>query len=86
VQNDFDQKDLSHFKETNKSLNGITLLSEVPPGELPAIDLKKRSARISAAEPTLVGQLSSEDFHSLLFDCPGMALALLKRFPVSFAP
>lgn len=142
VQNDIEQKELSHFKDTDKSLNGITLLSEVPPdrgleverackwveyktneiiidledrsthvffiargtvkvidfldegqqialaelhegdsfGELSAIDLKKRSARISAAEPTLVGQLSSDDFRNLLFDCPGMALALLKRF------
>ena len=49
-------------------------------GELSAIDLKVRSARVTAMEPTLVASLPSKEFKTLLLACPGMALALLKRF------
>jgi len=49
-------------------------------GDLSAIDLKVRSARVTTVEPTLVASLSSKDFRKLLFDCPGISLALLKRF------
>ncbi|HIJ42978.1 MAG: Crp/Fnr family transcriptional regulator [Rhodospirillales bacterium] len=49
-------------------------------GELAAVDLKKRSARITAVEPTLVASLSSKEFRSLLIASPETALALLKRF------
>ncbi len=49
-------------------------------GELSAIDLKVRSARVTTIEPTLVASLSSKDFRNLLIDCPGISLALLKRF------
>jgi len=49
-------------------------------GELSAVDGKVRSARVTALEPTLVAAVSSQDFRRLLLDCPGIALALLKRF------
>ena len=49
-------------------------------GELAAIDLKARSARVVALEPGRVARLSSKDFRQLLMDCPGIALALLKQF------
>jgi CRP-like cAMP-binding protein len=59
-------------------------LAELGPGdsfgELSAIDLKVRSARVTAMEPTLVASLPSKDFKALLLSCPEMALALLKRF------
>lgn len=49
-------------------------------GELSALDQKARSARVVALEPAELAVLSSADFRQLLIDCPGMALALLKRF------
>ncbi|NQV83722.1 MAG: Crp/Fnr family transcriptional regulator [Rhodospirillales bacterium] len=49
-------------------------------GELSAIDLKVRSARVTAIEPTLLASVSSKDFRKLLFDCPGVAMHLLKTF------
>jgi len=49
-------------------------------GELSAIDSKKRSARVTAIEPTLVAKLPSKDFRQLMLNCPESALALLKRF------
>ncbi len=49
-------------------------------GELSAIDLKVRSARVSTLEPALLASLSSKDFRKLLLDCPGIALAMLKTF------
>lgn len=59
-------------------------LAELGPGdsfgELAAIDLKVRSARVTTVEPTLLACLSSKDFRHLLFECPGASLALLKRF------
>jgi CRP-like cAMP-binding protein len=59
-------------------------LAELGPGdsfgELSAIDLKVRSARVTTIEPTLLACLSSKDFRHLLFECPGVSLALLKRF------
>ena len=59
-------------------------LAELGPGdsfgELAAIDLKVRSARVTTVEPTLLACLSSRDFRHLLFECPGVSLALLKRF------
>ena len=59
-------------------------LAELGPGdsfgELAAIDLKVRSARVTTVEPTLLASLSSRDFRHLLFECPGVSLALLKRF------
>ena len=59
-------------------------LAELNPGdsfgELSAIDLQVRSARVTAMEPALLASLPSEDFKKLLLACPGMALALLKRF------
>jgi len=58
-------------------------LAEIGPGEsfgeLSAIDLKVRSARITALEPAVLASLSSREFRKLLVDCPGIALALLKR-------
>lgn len=59
-------------------------LAELGPGdsfgELAAIDLKVRSARVTTVEPSLLAALSSKDFRHLLFECPGVSLALLKRF------
>lgn len=59
-------------------------LAELRPGdsfgELAAVDLKVRSARVITIGPTLVARLSSHDFRDLLFECPGVSLALLKRF------
>ena len=59
-------------------------LAELVPGdsfgELSAIDLKVRSARVSTIEPALLASLSSKDFRKLLLDCPGIALAMLKTF------
>ena len=59
-------------------------LAELGPGdsigELSAIDLKVRSARVSATEHCLLASLSSKEFRTLLLDCPGISLALLKRF------
>ncbi len=49
-------------------------------GELSAIDLKVRSARVTTTEPTLLASLSSKDFRKLLIDCPGIALSMLKTF------
>jgi len=49
-------------------------------GELSAIDLKVRSARVTTLEPTLLASLPSKDFRKLLIDCPGISLALLKTF------
>lgn len=49
-------------------------------GELSAIDLKARSARVIALEGGCVAKLSSKDFRQLLLQCPGIALALLKQF------
>ena len=49
-------------------------------GELSAIDLKVRSARVSASEATLLAKLSSKEFRSLLVSCPEISLALLKQF------
>lgn len=49
-------------------------------GELSAIDLKVRSARVSASEPTLLAKLPSKAFRNLLVSCPEIALALLKQF------
>lgn len=59
-------------------------LAELVPGdsfgELSAIDLKVRSARVTTIEPALLASLSSKDFRRLLMDCPGIALAMLKTF------
>jgi len=49
-------------------------------GELSAIDLKVRSARVTTIEPSLLASVSSKDFRKLLFDCPGIALSMLKTF------
>lgn len=49
-------------------------------GELSAIDLKVRSARVTTIEPTLLASVASKDFRKLLFDCPGISLSLLKTF------
>ena len=49
-------------------------------GELAAVDRKSRSARVTALEPTLVAEVSSEDFHELLLECPGVTFALLEQF------
>lgn len=48
-------------------------------GELSAIDQKERSARVTAMTPCLIAELDDKKFRQLLIDCPGMALALLKR-------
>ncbi len=59
-------------------------LAELEPGdsfgELAAIDLKVRSARVTTVEPSLLASLSSKDFRKMLMDCPGIGLALLKTF------
>jgi CRP-like cAMP-binding protein len=49
-------------------------------GELSAIDFSRRSARVSALEPTTLAALPSKEFRRLLMDCPGIAIMLLKRF------
>jgi len=49
-------------------------------GELSAIDSSRRSARVSALEDTTLAALPSKLFRSLLMDCPGISLMLLKRF------
>jgi len=49
-------------------------------GELAAVDRQVRSARVVALEPTLVAEISSEDFHELLLECPTVTFTLLKRF------
>ncbi len=49
-------------------------------GELSAVDLKMRSARVTTLEPTTLAEVSSEDFRQLLLDHPEIALALLRRF------
>lgn len=49
-------------------------------GELSAVDLKMRSARVTALEPSKLAELSREDFQYFLLECPVIALALLKRF------
>lgn len=49
-------------------------------GELSAIDLKVRSARVTTVEPSLLATVPSGDFRKLLMDCPGISLALLKSF------
>jgi len=49
-------------------------------GEMSAIDASRRSARVSALEPTIVASLPSKDFRRLLMDCPGISIMLLKRF------
>ena len=49
-------------------------------GELSAIDLKVRSARVTTIEPSLLASVSSKDFRKLLFDCPGISLSMLKTF------
>ncbi len=49
-------------------------------GELSAIDLNIRSARVIALEPILLAELPSEEFHKLLIECPFVATALLRRF------
>lgn len=49
-------------------------------GELSAIDGKVRSARVTTMEETLLAAVDSHDFRKLLLDCPGISLALLKRF------
>jgi len=49
-------------------------------GELSAVDLKVRSARVTALEPTVLAEVNSDDFHKLLLDCPTVTFSLLKRF------
>lgn len=49
-------------------------------GELSAIDSSRRSARVTALEETVLAALPSRDFRTLLMDCPGIAIMLLKRF------
>jgi len=49
-------------------------------GELSAVDLKVRSARVTTIEPSLLASVASKDFRKLLFDCPGISLSLLKTF------
>jgi len=48
-------------------------------GELSAIDMKARSARVAATGSTLLASLSSKEFKNLLLECPEIALILLKR-------
>lgn len=68
------------FLSENQQIALAELSSGDSFGELSAIDSKKRSARITAIEPTLVARISSKDFRQMLIDSPGTALALLKRF------
>ncbi len=49
-------------------------------GELSAIDLKVRSARVTTVEPTLLASYPSGDFRTLIETCPTFAMAMLKRF------
>jgi len=49
-------------------------------GEMSAIDSSRRSARVTALEPTTVAALPSKEFRALLIECPGISLMLLKRF------
>lgn len=49
-------------------------------GELSAVDLKMRSARITTLEPAMLAEVSSEDFRKILLDYPEISMALLRRF------
>jgi CRP/FNR family transcriptional regulator, cyclic AMP receptor protein len=49
-------------------------------GEMAAVDLKMRSARVTTLEPTVLAEVSSEDFRQILLDHPEISLALLRRF------
>ncbi|MBL4615593.1 MAG: Crp/Fnr family transcriptional regulator [Magnetovibrio sp.] len=49
-------------------------------GEMSAIDASRRSARVSALEPSILAALPSKQFRRLLMDCPGISIMLLKRF------
>ena len=59
-------------------------LAELRPGdsfgEMAAIDSKKRSARVSALEPTLLASVGGKEFRQILIMCPEISLVLLKRF------
>jgi CRP-like cAMP-binding protein len=49
-------------------------------GELSAIDSKRRSARVTAKEATLLASMPSNDFKNILLECPVVGLTLLRRF------
>jgi len=68
------------FMSEDEEVSLAELLPGSSFGELSAIDLKVRSARVTTIEPALLASLSSKDFRKLLIDCPGIALALLKSF------
>lgn len=49
-------------------------------GELSAVDAKKRSARVTAVQQTVLASLPRGEFRKLLIECPGIGLTLLKKF------
>ncbi|MBF0250022.1 MAG: Crp/Fnr family transcriptional regulator [Alphaproteobacteria bacterium] len=49
-------------------------------GEMSAIDSAKRSARVSSMGDTIVASMPGRAFRTLLMECPGISLMLLKRF------
>ena len=49
-------------------------------GELAAIDLNRRSARVITAEPTVLASLTGEQFRDALFRYPEVAMVLLIKF------
>jgi len=49
-------------------------------GEMAAIDSKKRSARVTALEPSLLASMDGKAFRRFLVECPEVSLVLLKRF------
>jgi len=68
------------FTSVDEKISLAELLPGFSFGELSAVDLKVRSARVTTIEPTLLASLSSKDFCHLLTDCPEIALTLLKTF------
>ncbi len=49
-------------------------------GDLSAIDLNKRSARVTTVEPTVLASLTAHQFHGVLLRCPEVAVNLLRKF------
>lgn len=49
-------------------------------GEMAAIDLKERSAKVTALERSLVACMSGQNFRNLLLECPEVAISLLHRY------
>lgn len=49
-------------------------------GDLSAVDLNKRSARVTTVESTVLASLTATQFKEVLIRCPEVAVALLRKF------